>query len=143
MHMKPPRIDERTWQMLTVAARLVRAHAHAPYSNFRVGAAILTKSGGTYVGCNVENATYGATQCAERNAIASMVAAGDRHPIACVVVTSAPRAAAPCGICRQVLAEFADDMPIRLVREAKSQLTHRTVHLKKILPEMFRLHPHK
>src|SRR5580704_7351856 len=89
---------------LIEAARRVRAHAHAPYSKYRVGAAIATRSGRVFVGCNVENASYGATLCAERNAIAQMVAAGQKDPIACAVVTAGPRPGSPCGICRQVLA---------------------------------------
>jgi cytidine deaminase len=105
------------WAHLTEAARAARAHAHAPYSRYAVGAALRTASGGVYAGCNVENATYGATLCAERAAVAAMVAAGDREPIACVVVTGGPEPGAPCGICRQVLAEFADDMKILLVAD--------------------------
>jgi cytidine deaminase len=113
------------WARLTEAARAARAHAHAPYSRYAVGAALRTASGGVYVGCNVENATYGATLCAERAAVAAMVAAGDREPIACVVVTAGPEPGAPCGICRQVLAEFAGDMKILLVAENDSSRANR------------------
>ena len=99
---------------LVQAAKAVREHAHAPYSRYKVGAAIATKSGSIFVGCNVENASLGATICAERGAIMQMIAHGERDPIACAVVTG-DAGASPCGICRQVLAEFATDMPVVLV----------------------------
>ncbi|HSY20587.1 MAG TPA: cytidine deaminase [Polyangiaceae bacterium] len=126
---------------LVEAAMGVRSHAHAPYSNYNVGAAILTRGGELYAGCNVENATYGATLCAERSAIAAMVAAGDKDPIACAVVTAGPKAGAPCGICRQVLAEFARDMAIVLVAvDAKGRIARRKrTRLAVLLPQAFRL----
>jgi cytidine deaminase len=123
------------------AARAARAHAYAPYSHYRVGAAVLTRRGGIYAGCNVENATYGATSCAERSAVAAMVAAGDRAPIACVVVTAGPTPGAPCGICRQVLAEFARDMRLVMVAEdARGRvIARRSARLAALLPSAFRL----
>ncbi|HEX8791898.1 MAG TPA: cytidine deaminase [Polyangiaceae bacterium] len=126
---------------LLAAARAARAHAHAPYSRYRVGAALLTKSGRIFAGCNVENATYGATVCAERNAIGAMVAAGERDPVACVVVTAGPTPGTPCGICRQVLSEFAADMPITLVAEDASghMLARAEERLAGLLPKAFRL----
>ena len=122
---------------LVTAARAVRDRAYAPYSKYRVGAAILTKSGSVFTGANVENATYGATICAERSAIVQMVAAGERDPIACAVATGGPRAGSPCGICRQVLREFARDMPIALVAEQGGRLTRRDTTLAKLLPDAF------
>lgn len=123
---------------LVQEAKAVRENAHAPYSKYQVGAAIATKSGNIYVGCNVENASFGATICAERSAIVQMVAAGDSNPVACAVVTG-DEGAAPCGMCRQVLAEFADDMPIAMVglgsREGE---TGRVVQLADLLPFAFR-----
>jgi cytidine deaminase len=98
---------------LVQRAKEVRKRAHAPYSRYFVGAAIATRSGRIFEGCNVENASYGGTICAERNAIVQMVAAGERDPIACAVVTE--DGGSPCGICRQVLSEFATKMPIALV----------------------------
>lgn len=91
---------------LVDAARAVQKHAHAPYSRFQVGAAIRTKSGKTFIGANVENASYGATVCAERSAVSAMVAAGEREIEAVAVYTDADSITMPCGICRQVLLEF-------------------------------------
>jgi cytidine deaminase len=122
---------------LVTAARAARERAYAPYSKYKVGAAILTKSGSVFTGTNVENATYGATICAERSAIVQMVAAGERDPIACAVATGGPRAGSPCGICRQVLREFARDMPIALVAEQSGRLTRRDTTLAKLLPDAF------
>jgi cytidine deaminase len=122
---------------LVTAARGARERAYAPYSKYRVGAAILTKSGAMFTGANVENATYGATICAERSAIAQMVAAGERDPVACAVATGGARAGSPCGICRQVLREFARDMPIALVAEHKGRLSRRDTTLAKLLPDAF------
>jgi cytidine deaminase len=118
---------------LISAARDVRIHAYAPYSNFQVGAAVLSASGRVFVGCNVENATYGATICAERAAICSMVAAGETRATAIAVFTESNPAASPCGICRQVLAEFADDMPVVLAGpDYRRQLS-----LAELLPHRF------
>ena len=93
---------------LKTAARLAAANAYAPYSKFRVGAAILTASGKIHAGCNVENASYGLTNCAERTAIFGAVAAGGpKLKLACVVVyTPTSKPTAPCGACRQVIYEF-------------------------------------
>jgi cytidine deaminase len=122
--------------ILVEAARMARARAYAPYSNYKVGAAIMTKSGRIFAGCNVENSTYGAAICAERNAIVQMVAAGEREPVACAVVTGGPHAGSPCGICRQVLAEFARDMPITLVSDGKKG-NRRSTTLAKLIPDHF------
>ncbi len=100
---------------LVQRAKAVRENAHAPYSRYKGGAAIATKSGRIFEGCNVENASLGGTICAERGAIMQMIAAGEREPIACAVVTGDEEGASPCGICRQVLVEFARDMPVVLV----------------------------
>jgi cytidine deaminase len=91
---------------LVRAARAVRQRAHAPYSRFSVGAAALDDRGRVHVGCNVENASYGLTVCAERNAIAAAVAAGARRIRAVAVASAGRPPASPCGACRQVIAEL-------------------------------------
>jgi cytidine deaminase len=98
-------MDEVRFDALITAAREVRVHAHAPYSRFAVGAAVAVGDR-TFVGVNVENASYPVAACAERNAIAAMVAAGARHPDAVAIVTDAVSPTSPCGACRQALYEF-------------------------------------
>jgi cytidine deaminase len=89
------------------AATAVRENAHAPYSEFKVGAALRTVSGAMFVGCNVENVAYPEGTCAEAGAIAAMVAAGEREIAEAYVIASSPMPVTPCGGCRQKLAEFA------------------------------------
>ena len=91
---------------LKAAAKTAAARAYAPYSQFHVGAAVLTGSGKIFAGCNVENASYGLCNCAERTAIFSAVAAKERKLQCVVVYTPTPTATAPCGACRQVINEF-------------------------------------
>lgn len=107
--------DENVRARLIAAAWAVREHAYAPASHFRVGAAVLGRDGRTFVGCNVENASYGLTTCAERNAVAAAVAAGVRAIAAVAVATDLESPARPCGACRQVLAEFGTDMVVVMV----------------------------
>lgn len=102
------RMNQRQIDELVAAATEVRNRAHAPYSGYRVGAALLTADGRIFVGCNVENASYGLSVCAERHAVAAAVAAGCRDFAGIAVVTRSDPPAAPCGACRQVLAEFGD-----------------------------------
>jgi cytidine deaminase len=93
-------------------AREVMQNAYAPYSKFHVGAAIEAADGTIHVGCNVENASYGLTICAERAAVCAAIAAGARHLRRVVVVSDADPPAAPCGACRQVLSEFGRDLRV-------------------------------
>lgn len=94
------------WDRLVDAAWVARDHAYAPYSKFAVGAALLAADGRIFVGCNVENISFGLTNCAERVAIGAAVAAGVRDFVAVAVVADTGVPVSPCGACRQVLAEF-------------------------------------
>jgi cytidine deaminase len=102
------KISDAAIDRLVQAAGSIRQRAHAPYSNFAVGSAILDGDGGIHLGCNVENASYGLSVCAERHAVAAAVAAGAGQLIAVAVVTDTSPPTSPCGACRQVLAEFGD-----------------------------------
>ena len=117
-------------------ARASRKNAYAPYSGFRVGAALKTRSGELYGGCNVENASYGATICAERGAILSAIAEGGSNDFDhLVVVTSSDPPAVPCALCLQVISEFCGgDFPIHLADE---EGIRRTVRLGELLPHPF------
>ncbi|MGC4117322.1 MAG: cytidine deaminase [Myxococcales bacterium] len=126
----PAKVD---WAALLKAAQAVRKKAYAPYSKFKVGAAVLGGSGEIYVGCNVENVSYGLTVCAERNAIGAAVAAGETHILACAIA-SGDKPCPPCGVCRQVLAEFGDlSIPVALVG-GKERIVHT---LGEFLPHAF------
>lgn len=105
--------DSLATQLINEATK-IRERAYAPYSNFKVGAALLGKSGKIYTGCNVENASYGATICAERSAVVKAVSEGERVFTALAVVTDCRKPGAPCGICRQFLSEFGLDLRIIL-----------------------------
>jgi cytidine deaminase len=99
-------------RQLIAAATQARENAHAPYSNFRVGAAVRAKSGRIIGGCNVENATYGLTVCAERVAILKAISEGERSFDAIAVVTDTDTPTSPCGACRQLIWEFCGDVPV-------------------------------
>ena len=131
--MKPGSLKFRK---LIAAAKAVQKNAHAPYSKFRVGAALLTKSGKVYTGVNVENASYGLTNCAERVAVGKAVSEGHRKFQAIAVV--APSAAlSPCGACRQVLAEFGDCVVICV--DSRNTRRLRINLLSELLPHSFKL----
>lgn len=100
--------------LLIGAAKQARENAHAPYSNFRVGAALRSTSGRIFSGCNVENASYGLTMCAERVAMFKAISEGERGFSALAVVTDADILTPPCGACRQLIWEFCGDIPVTI-----------------------------
>jgi len=120
------------YEDLITKAMEARERAHAPYSDFTVGAALLTKSGRIYTGCNVENASYGLSICAERVAVFKAVSAGERDFEAIAVVTE--KGVTPCGACRQVLREFAEDIRV-IVADGAGE--YRVFALRELLPEAF------
>lgn len=124
------------YETLIKEAMEARARAYTPYSKFNVGAAILTEDGKVYRGCNIENASYGATNCAERTAIFKAVSEGARTITAVAVVGDLNNYTYPCGICRQVIVEFALDENIEIIL-AKSEKEYKVVTLKDILPGAF------
>lgn len=101
-------------EALIATARQAREHAHAPFSEFRVGAAVRTKSGRIFSGCNIENASYGLTICAERVALFKAVSEGEREFDAIAVVADTDELTPPCGACRQVIWELCGDVPVIL-----------------------------
>jgi len=120
--------------LLELATRMMQ-RAHAPYSRFRVGAAVRAEDGSIHGGCNVENAAYPQGLCAEAGAIAALVAAGHGRILECLVVAAGPELVTPCGGCRQKLREFAaDDLPVHL---GGSGGLRRTVTLGELLPMSF------
>ena len=116
------------------AARKVRDNAYAPYSGFKVGAAIVAEDGSVYVGCNVENASYGLTTCAERNAIASLVAGGYKIPVSIAIAAKDGVFCPPCVACRQVLMEFNPELEIILESQGNG---FKLFKLNEILPLSF------
>lgn len=130
--MKP--LSRATIRRLETAARRAAKSAYAPYSKFPVGAAILTRSGKIFTGCNVENASYGLCNCAERTAIFTAVAAGEREVSVVAVYTPTPTATAPCGACRQVINEFGPDAVVISVCD---QDDRREAKLSQLLPDSF------
>jgi len=122
------------YEALIAAAKDARLNAHAPYSNFRVGAALRATSGRIFAGCNVENATYGLTVCAERVAIFKAISEGERGFDAIAVVTDADSLTPPCGACRQLIWEFCGDVPVVL-----SNLKEKTetIRMRDLFPKPF------
>ncbi len=121
---------------LIKAAEKAMENSYSPYSNFKVGAAVLTGKGGIYTGCNIENASYGATNCAERTAVFKAVSEGEREFLKIAVVSSAGDLTFPCGICRQVLAEFMPEGSI-ILKDKNGAVKEYTV--KSLLPNSFAL----
>lgn len=115
-------------------AKKARENAYAPYSKFKVGAALLTKNGKVFTGCNVENSSFGASMCAERVAVFKAVSEGEREFDAIAVVTDTDDPAMPCGMCRQVLSEFSMDIKIYA---ANLNGKVKTTTLRELLPYAF------
>ena len=130
-----PQYISENFDKLYQAAKAIRLKAHAPYSEFLVGAALLTEKNNIAVGCNIENAAYPQTQCAEASAIGNMISLGDRIITEVVVVGSGKLVCSPCGGCRQRLREFANlSTLIHMCNENEYQ---KTMTLEELLPESF------
>jgi cytidine deaminase len=129
-------LSEKTLEMLVDAAIKARLNAYAPYSNYLVGAALLMSDGRIVTGCNVENASYGLSMCAERSAVFAAVGVGSRTIHACVVVTA--DGGTPCGACRQVLSEFHDDdHPMQIIAVTLDGAITMNNWLRDLLPSGF------
>ena len=124
------------FRKLIAAARAAQKNAHAPYSRFKVGAALLTKSGKVYTGVNVENASYGLTNCAERVAVGKAVSEGHRK-FQAIAVVAPSNALSPCGACRQVMAEFGECVVI--CADSRNPRRVRIHLLSELLPHVFKL----
>ena len=125
---------KNTKEELIKAATEVRERAYAPYSNFKVGAAVRTKEGKIYTGCNVESASYGLTVCAERVAIWKAVSEGETEFIEVAVVADTHELTPPCGVCRQIIWEFCGDIPVTF---ANLHDKTETVKMSELLPRAF------
>jgi len=128
-------IDNIKWQELLEKAKATSKQAYAPYSGYKVGAAILSSSGKIYCGCNVENASFSLTICAERNALFQAISEGERSFNALAIYVDSDKSFPPCGACRQVLAEFAPKLPILIANRKTSKKTS----LDLLLPDRFTL----
>ena len=122
-----------SFELLIDSAKKAQKNAYAPYSGFKVGAALLTKSGKIYTGCNVENASYGLACCAERNAVFKAISEGEKEFRAIAIMSDSAEPTAPCGACRQVLNEFAPNIKIIMTGLKGTKISS----LKKLLPCAF------
>ena len=122
------------YDALLEKAKKAKENAYVPYSNFRVGAALLCKNGDVYTGCNVENAAYSPTCCAERVAVFKAVSSGNKEFEAIAVTSDSNDITYPCGVCRQVLAEFALDMD---VISSNKDLENEVLKVEELLPRAF------
>ncbi|HEY0428379.1 MAG TPA: cytidine deaminase [Pyrinomonadaceae bacterium] len=127
-------MNDKQIEELIESAKKVREMAYAPFSNFRVGAAVRTKNGKIYTGCNVESASYGLTVCAERIAIWKAVSEGEREFVRVAVVADTEELTPPCGVCRQIIWEFCGDIPVTFSNfKGKTE----TVQMSELLPRAF------
>lgn len=125
---------ENTENELIEAARQVRERAYAPFSNFKVGAALRTKDGKIYTGCNIESASYGLTVCAERVAVWKAISEGEKEFTEIAVVVDTQELTPPCGVCRQIIWEFCGDVPVIL---ANLKGDTETIKMSELLPRAF------
>ncbi|MBT0586510.1 cytidine deaminase [Alteromonas oceanisediminis] len=130
------KINQRTTALLS-AARQAQTNAYAPYSGFKVGAALLNKNGDIFTGCNVENAAFPLGQCAEASAISAMVAAGSQQLSRILIVSPNEEHCFPCGGCRQKIAEFAHPETVVIMATQSGSLVYRTIT--QLLPDAFNL----
>ncbi|MGC8668094.1 MAG: cytidine deaminase [Chthonomonadales bacterium] len=130
-------LDDAQLTALVAAAGLARRQAYAPYSGFAVGAAAVSADGRVFLGCNVENASYGLSMCAERNALAAAVAGGAQQLVAIVIVSDAVEPSTPCGACRQWMAELGSKN-MEVVAANLNGEVHR-YELERLFPHPFRL----
>jgi cytidine deaminase len=129
-------MNEANWSRLEQAAKAASARAYCPYSRFPVGCAVMTGDGAIASGCNVENASFGLTSCAERNAIFRAVADGATSIVAVLLYTPTPAPVTPCGACRQVIAEFGREARVRAICNGADRLEYA---LRDLLPDGFTL----
>jgi cytidine deaminase len=127
-------LNTETFEKLIAQARQAREKAHAPFSNFKVGATLLAQNGESFTGCNIENASYGLTLCAERVAIFKALSEGERDFTQLAIVADTKELTPPCGACRQIIWEFCGDIPLILANlEGKIEI----IQMKEIFPRAF------
>lgn len=125
------------YNVLLEKAKEVSKNAYAPYSNFPVGACVLAGSGKTYIGCNVENASYGLSICAERSAVTNAISNGEKSILAVAIYAPKMEKCLPCGTCRQVIFEFQKEKEIEIIAETAAGI--KIYKINELLPEGFKL----
>ncbi len=129
------KLDEAIQKLITLAEE-AKNYSYSPYSHFRVGAAILTKSGRVHTGCNIENIAFSPTVCAERTALFKAISEGDNQPVAVAVCTDDDEPSSPCGVCRQVINEFADGNAVFYLKGKGDKVVITSIN--ELLPLSFR-----